>query len=79
VDTHVHRISNRLGWVKTRTPEETEHALYAATDRRWWSHINLYLVVWGQNVCRPIGPRCGECVRADICQCAGVPERRPAR
>jgi endonuclease-3 len=79
VDTHVHRISNRLGWVKTRTPEETEHALYAATDRRWWSHINLYLVVWGQNVCRPIGPRCGECVLADICQCAGVPERRPAR
>src|SRR5262249_33256822 len=41
VDTHVHRISNRLGWVKTRTPEETEQALYKATDRRWWPYINL--------------------------------------
>jgi endonuclease III len=47
VDTHVHRISNRLGWVATRTPEETEHALYAVADRRWWPLINLYLVTWG--------------------------------
>ena len=53
VDTHVHRISNRLGWVVTRTPEETEQALYAATDSHWWPYINLYLVTWGQNVCRP--------------------------
>ena len=53
VDTHVHRISNRLGWVKTRTPEETEQALYANTAERWWPYINLYLVTWGQNVCRP--------------------------
>ena len=45
----------------TRTPEETEQALYAATARRWWPYINLYLVTWGQNVCRPIYPRCGEC------------------
>ena len=58
VDTHVHRISNRLGWVKTRTPEETEQALYRVADRRWWADINLYLVTWGQNVCRPIRPRC---------------------
>jgi endonuclease III len=66
VDTHVHRISNRLGWVHTRTPEETEQALYEATDRRWWPYINLYLVTWGQNVCRPLYPRCGDCViRAD--------------
>src|SRR4029077_16822095 len=48
VDTHVHRISNRLGWVKTRTPEETEQALYKATRQRWWPYINLYLVTWGQ-------------------------------
>ncbi len=61
VDTHVHRIANRLGWVATRTPEETEQALYKATDRRWWPYINLYLVTWGQNVCRPVYPRCGEC------------------
>ena len=61
VDTHVHRISNRLGWVHTRTPEETEQALYKVTSDRWWAYINLYLVTWGQNVCRPLHPRCGEC------------------
>ena len=59
VDTHVHRISNRLGWVQTATPEETEQALYAATDARWWPYLNLYLVTWGQNTCRPVYPRCG--------------------
>src|SRR4029077_12750140 len=58
VDTHVHRISNRLGWVTTRTPDETEQALYASTDQAWWPYINLYLVTWGQNVCRPVYPRC---------------------
>src|ERR1700704_3760993 len=61
VDTHVHRISNRLGWVATKSPDETEQALYAATDQRWWPIINLYLVTWGQNVCRPVYPRCGAC------------------
>jgi endonuclease-3 len=72
VDTHVHRISNRLGWVATRTPEETEHALYNAADRRWWPIINLYLVTWGQNVCRPVYPVCGTCVLADLCPKVGV-------
>ena len=67
VDTHVHRIANRLGWVRTRTPEETEQALYEATDARWWPYINLYLVTWGQNVCRPVYPRCAECVSAGMC------------
>jgi endonuclease-3 len=72
VDTHVHRISNRLGWVRTRTPEQTEHGLYRAARRRWWPIINLYLVTWGQNVCRPIYPLCGECVLADVCPKIGV-------
>jgi endonuclease-3 len=67
VDTHVHRISNRLGWVATRTPDETEQALYRAIPRRWWPDVNLYLVTWGQNVCRPIGPRCRACVLAARC------------
>ena len=67
VDTHVHRISNRLGWVRTTMPEQTEQALYAATDQRWWPLINLYLVTWGQNVCRPLSPRCGECAIAADC------------
>ena len=72
VDTHVHRISNRLGWVRTRTPEETEHALYAAAERRWWPIINLYLVTWGQNVCRPVYPLCGSCAIANLCPRIGV-------
>ncbi len=72
VDTHVHRIANRLGWVATRTPEETEHALYAVARRRWWPLINLYLVTWGQNVCRPTYPLCGVCVLVDVCPRIGV-------
>jgi endonuclease III len=72
VDTHVHRISNRLGWVRTNTPDETEQALYQATHRRWWPTVNLYLVTWGQNVCRPVYPRCGECVIAKWCPRVGV-------
>ena len=72
VDTHVHRISNRLGWVRTKLPDETEQALYRATDARWWPYINLYLVTWGQNVCRPVYPRCGDCVIAADCPRSGV-------
>jgi endonuclease-3 len=72
VDTHVHRISNRLGWVRTRTPEETEQALYKATAPHWWPYLNLYLVTWGQNVCRPVYPRCRECVLTDYCRRVGV-------
>jgi endonuclease-3 len=75
VDTHVHRISNRLGWVKTAHPDETEQALYRATRRRWWPYINLYLVTWGQNVCRPVYPRCGDCAIGDICPRIGVRRR----
>jgi endonuclease-3 len=72
VDTHVHRISNRLGWVRTRTPDETEQALYAAAARKWWPVVNLYLVTWGQNVCRPVYPLCGSCVLVDVCPRIGV-------
>ena len=72
VDTHVHRIANRLGWVETKTPEDTEQALYKATDERWWPDINLYLVTWGQNVCRPVYPRCPACAILDLCPRIGV-------
>jgi len=72
VDTHVHRISNRLGWTMTRTPDETEQALYAVTSRRWWPVVNLYLVTWGQNVCRPVYPLCGSCAIQDLCPRIGV-------
>lgn len=72
VDIHVHRISNRLGWVRTRTPEETEQALYKTLKRKWWPVVNLYLVTWGQNVCRPVYPKCGRCAIVDSCDRRGV-------
>jgi len=61
VDTHVHRISNRLGWVRTRTPEETESALVACLPKRYWLDINELFVLFGRELCRPVGPRCPEC------------------
>jgi endonuclease III len=79
VDTHVHRISNRLGWVRTRTPEQTEQALYRNIAQRWWPHANLYLVTWGQNVCRPNFPRCGDCVIRACCPRVGVTIERKSR
>ena len=72
VDIHVHRISNRLGWVATKAPEETEQALYERVPARWWPYLNLYLVTWGQNVCRPTHPRCGDCAVAPRCPRVGV-------
>jgi len=72
VDTHVHRISNRLGWVRTKTPEQTEQALYRVVPRKWWPDVNLYLVTWGQNVCRPVYPRCRACVASPLCPRVGV-------
>jgi endonuclease III len=72
VDTHVHRIANRFGWVRTRTPEQTERALYGVAARRWWSRLNLYLVTWGQHVCRPMYPLCPRCPVAALCPKIGV-------
>jgi endonuclease III len=72
VDIHVHRIANRLGWVRTRTPEETEQALYKTLEQQWWPAVNLYLVTWGQNVCRPVYPRCDRCALLKMCRRVGV-------
>jgi len=72
VDIHVHRISNRLGWVRTKTPEETEQALYRSLPQQWWPVVNLYLVSWGQNVCRPVYPRCQDCRIVTSCRQVGV-------
>jgi endonuclease-3 len=72
VDIHVHRISNRVGWVRTSHPEETEQSLYRVIPARWWPLINLYLVTWGQNVCRPVRPRCEDCAIARDCQRFGL-------
>ncbi len=72
VDTHVHRIANRFGWVRTRTPEQTERALYDVAPRKWWATINLHLVTWGQHVCKPVYPQCGRCILNDTCPRIGV-------
>ena len=72
VDTHVHRISNRLGWVQTKMPDQTEQALYQVVPRKFWPKVNLYLVTWGQNVCRPVYPRCQACVISGDCAKVGV-------
>ncbi len=72
VDTHVHRIANRFGWVRTRMPEQTERALYGIAPRRFWATINLYLVTWGQHVCKPVFPQCGRCILDSTCPKIGV-------
>ena len=76
VDTHVHRISNRWGLVKTKTPEETEYALREVLPRRYWIPINDLLVAYGQNVCGPVSPFCGLCAIARWCERAGVKRSR---
>jgi endonuclease-3 len=72
VDTHVHRISNRLGYVRSRTPAQTEMALRARLPRRYWIGYNDLLVAFGQNVCTPISPRCSTCPVSDLCRRVGV-------
>jgi len=76
VDTHVHRIANRLGWVATKTPDDTEAALRLSLPRRWWIPINETLVRHGQQVCKPISPFCSACPVARACPKLGVDRRR---
>ncbi|MEN3046777.1 MAG: endonuclease III [Candidatus Hydrothermales bacterium] len=67
VDTHVHRISNRLGWVKTKKPEETEKELKALFKKKYWKRINKALVAFGQGICKSIKPRCEICPVEEFC------------
>jgi endonuclease-3 len=76
VDTHVHRISNRLRWVKTKTPEETERALMILLPRRHWIGINDTMVSFGQRVCLPVSPRCSICPLCADCPREGVARHR---
>jgi endonuclease-3 len=76
VDTHVHRISNRTGWVATKTPEKTETALMDILPRHLWIEINELLVILGQNICTPISPRCSICPITDHCKRVGVNRSR---
>ena len=68
VDVHVHRISNRLGWVKTKKPEETEMALRKLLPKKYWLEINTILVTFGQNLCRPTKPMCKTCPISEFCE-----------
>lgn len=76
VDIHVHRISNRLGYVVSDTPEETEYALRAKLPRRYWVQFNDWLVPFGQHVCRPVSPFCSACPLDRYCQRVGVQRSR---
>jgi len=76
VDTHVHRIANRLGWVRTRTPDATEAALMRLVPRRWWIAVNEIWVGYGQRVCTPLSPRCSVCAMAADCARVGVVRTR---
>ena len=76
VDTHVHRISNRLGYVRTRTPDKTEMALRKKLPPRYWIVFNDLLVAYGQNLCKPVSPMCSKCQIAQFCKRVGVKTSR---
>ena len=76
VDTHVHRISNRIGYVRTRTPDQTEMALRKKLPRKHWIRYNELLVAFGQVICRPVSPFCSRCPVAAMCPRIGVDKSR---
>ena len=76
VDIHVHRITNRWGYVKTRKPEETEQALRARLPKQYWITFNDLLVPYGQNLCQPVSPFCSRCKLIDMCDRVGVVRSR---
>lgn len=76
VDTHVHRISNRLGIINTKTPADTEVALKKIIPEKYWIDFNHYLVMWGQNICVPVAPFCSKCPLLPLCPQVGVGRKR---
>ena len=76
VDTHVHRISNRLGLIKTKTVEETSIELKKLLPKKYWSKYNKLMVMWGQNICVPISPKCSICPLLPLCPQVGVTKHR---
>lgn len=76
VDTHVHRISNRFGYVETADPEETEWALREKLPKKYWGEYNALLVTWGQNICKPVSPLCSQCPVKTYCARAKVTTSR---
>ena len=76
VDTHVHRISNRWGYIKTKTPDETEFALRKKLPKKYWINFNRLLVTYGQNLCHPVSPECSRCKIAMMCKKVEVNKSR---
>ena len=76
VDIHVHRISNRLGWLSSKDPDQTEMILREIMPRKYWKRINFLLVIYGQKLCRPLSPYCSACVIAEHCTRNGVGRSR---
>lgn len=76
VDIHVHRITNRWGYIKTKTPEESEAALRKKLPKRYWMTFNDLLVPYGQNLCQPVSPLCSACRLTDLCNRVGVTRSR---
>ncbi|MEM4215328.1 MAG: endonuclease III [Candidatus Pacearchaeota archaeon] len=76
IDTHCHRIPNRLGWVKTKTPEQTEKALESILPKRYWREFNAIFVLFGKTICKPISPLCSKCPIARYCKKVGVKRSR---
>jgi endonuclease-3 len=72
IDTHCHRIPNRLGWVKTKTPEQTEKELEKVLPKKYWQEFNAIFVQFGQTICQPISPLCSKCPIKEYCPRIGV-------
>lgn len=72
IDTHCHRIPNRLGWIKTKKPEETEKALEKLLPKKYWKEFNTLFVLFGKNICRPVSPLCSKCPVKKYCKKVGV-------
>lgn len=76
VDTHVHRIPNRLGWVKTKTPEKTEDELMKIVPKEYWINFNAIFVAFGREICQPVSPKCSICPVRKYCKRVGVKRSR---
>jgi len=76
IDSHCHTITNRLGWVKTKTPEQTELALKKILPRKYWNDFNLLFVTFGQKICVPVSPFCSKCPIQKFCKKVGVTKSR---
>ena len=76
IDTHCNRIPNRLGWIKTKTPEETEYELKKVLPKKYWYEFNHLFVQFGQSICVPISPFCSKCPIEKYCKKIGVKKQR---